>query len=122
MIKSYRDLIVWQKSMDLAVEVYRLSRLLPPSERYGLASQLQRSAAAIPANIAEGHERGSRGDFRRQVSVARGSLAELETHLELAERVGVLPRTEVQATDSRIAEVGRMLTVLLRRLKRETRP
>jgi len=74
MIKSYRDLIVWQKSMTLAVEIYQLTRRLPTREQFGIASQLRRASVSIPANLAEGHARGSRGDFRRHVSVARGSL------------------------------------------------
>jgi four helix bundle protein len=117
MIKSYRDLIVWQKSMTLAVEIYRLGRRLPPRERFGFSSQVQRASVSIPANLAEGHSRGSRGDFRRHVSVARGSLAELETHLELVRRIGLISAKETAAAESLAGEVGRMLSALLRRLK-----
>lgn len=117
MIKSYRDLIVWQKSMTLTVAIYRLARRLPAREQFGFSSQLQRASVSIPANLAEGHSRGSRGDFRRHVSVARGSLAELETHLELVRRVGLVSATETAAAESLTEEVGRMLSALLRRLK-----
>ena len=116
MIRNYRDLVVWQKSMELAVETYRLSQGLPGVERFGLTAQLRRAAAAIPANLAEGRERRSRGDFRRSVSVARGSLAELETHLELVHRLGYMPNGVPQAFSSLLGEVGRMLTSLLSRL------
>jgi len=117
MIKSYRDLIVWQKSMTLAVETYQLTRRLPTREQFGIASQLRRASVSIPANLAEGHARGSRGDFRRHVSVARGSLAEVETHLELTRRIGLITRKETATVESLAAEVGRMLSALLRRLK-----
>lgn len=116
MIRSYRDLIVWQKSMDLTVAVYRLSRQLPAAERFGLMSQVQRAAASVPANIAEGHERRSRGDFRRFVSVARGSLAEVETHLELIDRLDYVAKEVTKPLELLASEVGRMLSVLLRRL------
>ena len=119
MIKSYRDLIVWQKSMELTVAIYRLTRTLPSVERFGLVAQLQWAAAAIPANLAEGHERRSRGDFKRFVSIARGSLAELETHLELAHRLAYLNAETMQSIEAAAAEVGRMLSVMLRKLGRK---
>jgi four helix bundle protein len=86
-IESHRDLIVWQKSMDLAVEAYRLSNSFPADERYGLTSQIRRSCASIPANIAEGYGRESAGAYAQQLKVAQGSLKEFETHLELAHRI-----------------------------------
>src|ERR1700674_4730148 len=82
-IQSYRDLLVWQKAMHLAAEAYRLGRLLPKVEEYRLTSQLLRAAASVPANIAEGHARGTRKDYAHFVSIARGSLAETETILLL---------------------------------------
>jgi four helix bundle protein len=103
--------------MDLAVEVYHLARTLPDAERFGLASQLQRAATSIPSNLAEGHERRSRGDFRRHVSMARGSVAEIETQLELGRRVGLLAEDASRSVELLAAEVGRMLSTLLRRLK-----
>ena len=80
-VRSYRDLEVWQRATDLVVECYRLTNLLPKSELYGLASQIQRAAVSIPANIAEGHGREHLGDYLHHLSVANGSLMELETHL-----------------------------------------
>src|SRR5205809_7805325 len=103
--------------MDLAVEVYCLTRMLPERERFGLTSQLRSAAASIPSNIAEGHERGSRGDFRRHVSMARGSLAEVETQLELARRVELFHEAAHLRVELLTAEVGRMLSTLLHRLK-----
>ncbi len=78
-IESYRDLIVWQQGMELAADVYRVVKLLPKTEEYRLTSQLLRAAASVPANLAEGHARGTRKDYAHYVSIARGSLAEIET-------------------------------------------
>ena len=116
-IQNYRDLIVWQKSMDLTTAVYRLAGSFPANERFGLTSQMQRSAVSVPTNIAEGHERHSRGDFRRHVSIASGSLAELETHLEIATRLGYLAPGATDEPRLLTVEVGRMLSTLLRRLR-----
>lgn len=85
-VKSYRELKVWEKAMGLVVESYRLAGLLPKAESYGLASQIQRAAVSVPANIAEGHGRDHLGDYLRHLSVAKGSLMELETHLSIATR------------------------------------
>ena len=89
---SYRDLWVWQKAMSLAAEAYRLTKALPRSEEYRLTSQLLRAAASVPANIAEGHARGTRKDYTHFISVARGSLAETETVLLLLVEVELLTR------------------------------
>ena len=95
MVHSYRDLQVWQKATDLVVECYRLSKLLPTTERYGLAGQIQRAAISIPANIAEGHGREHLGDYLHHLSVANGSLMELETHLLITNRLGYLQESEL---------------------------
>jgi four helix bundle protein len=116
-VRSYRDLIVWQKAMDLVVESYRLSRLLPKSEVYGLASQLQRAAVSVPANIAEGQGREHLGDYVRHLSIANGSLMELETHLLLAGRLTYLADDDLRHAFSLTAEVGRMITGLTKRLR-----
>ncbi len=88
--RGYVDLQVWTKAMDLAALVYRLGKSMPKTELYGMTSQMQRAAASVPANIAEGYQRGSRKDYARFVSIARGSLAETEIFLLLAARVGHL--------------------------------
>jgi four helix bundle protein len=116
-VKSYRDLEVWQKAMDLVVESYRITGLLPKRETYGLASQIQRAATCIPANIAEGHGREPLGDCVRHLSVANGSLMELETHLLVAGRLSYLPPNEVERLLALAGEVGRMLAGLIRSLK-----
>jgi four helix bundle protein len=120
-IQSYRDLLVWQKAMRLAAEAYRLARLLPKAEEYRLTSQLLRAAASVPANIAEGHARGTRKDYANFVAIARGSLAETETILLLLVEVELLSDEQVRTALDLCAEVGRMLNALLGRL-RDTRP
>ena len=115
-IQSHRDLNVWQKGMDLAEEAYRLARILPRTEEYRLTAQLLRAAASIPANIAEGHARGTRKDYANFVSVARGSLAETETFLLLAVRTGLLQEDHAARALSLTSELGKMLTVLRQRL------
>jgi four helix bundle protein len=117
LIKSYRDLLVWQKAMDLVAESYTLSTKLPKTETYGLVSQIQRSAVSIPANIAEGHGRDHLGDYLHHLSVANGSLMELETHLLLASRLGFASASEIEPLLEKTAEVSRMLSGLTRSLK-----
>ncbi len=116
-IRSHRDLVVWQKAMDLAVEAYRIVRALPDAERFGLISQLTRAATSIPANIAEGHGRTGTREYANFLSIARGSLKELETLLELAVRVGYLKAEDIHAAQTVADEVGRMLTTLIQRLR-----
>jgi four helix bundle protein len=116
-IKTYRDLEVWQKSMDLVVEMYRLSKLLPREEQFGLVSQIQRAAVSIPANIAEGHGRRHRGDFLRHLSIARGSLTEVETHLQIGIRLDYLNRDQVRHAWNLSQQVGRLLNGLIRSLE-----
>jgi four helix bundle protein len=116
-VKSYRDLIVWQKAMDLVVESYRLSRLLPRPEVYGLASQMQRAAVSVPANIAEGHGREHLGDYIRHLSIATGSL---ETHLLIALRLGYLTEDDVRQAMATSGEVSRMLSSLTKKLRNLT--
>jgi four helix bundle protein len=116
---SYRDLEVWQKAMDLAETVYSLSRTFPVEERFGLISQMQRSAVSVPANIAEGQGRKHRGEFVRHLTIARGSLAELETHLLLAGRLGYAGKDRLGALWRQAQEVGRLLNGLIRSLDKE---
>ena len=116
-VKSHRDLTVWQKSMALAAECYRLSALIPKVEQFRLTSQLLRAAASVPANIAEGHVRGTRKDYAHFVAIARGSLAETETFLELAVTVGLLTTEKAQLAMDLCREVGKMLGALHVRLR-----
>jgi four helix bundle protein len=94
--KTYRELVVWQKAMDLAEETYRISRQFPKHEIYGLASQVQRASVSIASNIAEGHARRSRKEFVHHLSYAKGSMAEAETQMILATRLGYIPRDEIK--------------------------
>jgi len=115
-IKNYRDLIVWQKGMDLCEYVYRLAIKLPNEERYELSSQLRRASVSIPSNIAEGHARQSRKEYAHFLSIAQGSIAELETQLLLATRLGMLQSSDVNPVLTLSEEISRMLFVLRRKL------
>ncbi len=108
----YRDLVVWQKAMDLVLEIYRLCQSFPATERYALVSQMQRAAISIPSNIAEGHARKSSGAFINHLSIAAGSLAELETQIMLAERLGFCHETASNSLLASTDEIGRMLSGL----------
>ena len=116
-IQRYRDLLVWQKAMDVVVECYRLSEMFPKTETYGLASQLRRAAVSVPANIAERHGREHLGDYLHPLSIANGSLMEVETHLLLAEKLSFLTAQQTGTVLSVTAEVSRMLSGLTRSLK-----
>ena len=117
-VNSYRDLQVWQKATDLVVQSYRLAGLWPKSEMYGLVSQIQRSAVSIPANIAEGHGREHLGDYLHHLSVARGSLMELETHLLIAAKLAYLEESQLAPVLALTEELGRMLSGFAKSLKR----
>ncbi len=117
--KSYLDLELWQRAMDLVVECYTLTRTFPNSELYGLSSQLQRAAVSVPANIAEGQGRQHRAEFIQHLSIASGSLAEAETHIRIAQRLKYLPEKRAVELLARCSEVGRLLNGLLRYLRRE---
>ena len=112
-LKSYRDLVAWQKSVDLALEVYRYTQAFPKSETYGLVSQLRRAAVSIPSNIAEGQARLSTGEFRQFLGQARGSLMEVETQILIAERLGYLQQSGSEDLLRGAAELGRILNGLL---------
>ena len=115
MIKSFRDLAVWQKSIALAERVYSMTEALPRSETYGLTSQMRRAAISIPSNIAEGKAVGGQG-YLRHLRIALGSEAELQTQIELAVRLKLVARSDADRLLSETSEVGRMLSSLLRSL------
>ena len=119
-IKSYRDLVVWQKSMDLVVASYELAGKLPHRESYGLISQIRRAAVSIPANIAEGHGRKYTGDYLHHLSTARGSLLELETHFLIAVRLAYLSSKDIETIMGATDEVGRMISGLIQKLRDRT--
>lgn len=116
-VRSYRDLRVWQASLKLSIEVYRVTRQLPTDERYGLVAQLRRAASSVSANIAEGHGRRHLGDDLHHLSIANGSLMELETHLHLAAALSYVGEADAAILFRATAEVSRMLAGLARRLR-----
>ncbi len=115
--RHFRDLKVWQRSLDLSVAVYSATKASPDDERYGLTSQMRRCAASIPANIAEGSARKGSGEFLQFLHVAAGSLAELETFLELARRLEYCEQEVLRSLDNTATEVGRMLYGLIAHVK-----
>ena|SRR5262245_5220173 len=116
-IRSHRDLIVWQKAVELVIAAYSLTRSFPKDETYGLTSQLRRAATSIPANIAEGQGRRHSGEFQHFLGNARGSLWELDTHIEISFRLSYISENQYQDFRRRMTEVGRILNGLLRSLK-----
>ncbi len=115
-IKSFRDLIVWQKSMDLAVQVYEATAKFPREEVFGLTSQMRRAGVSTPSNIAEGQARNSTGEFKHFLGIALGSLAELETQVELSKRLQFLSKAQSEALTGSCSEIGKMINGLQRSL------
>jgi four helix bundle protein len=116
-IQTHRNLDVWSKSVDLCVQVYRLTQALPSEERFGLSSQLRRAAVSVASNIAEGAARGTSRDFLRFLRIARGSLVELETQMEIARRCRLCDSTA--SIDDQIRTVGQLLSGLIRSLSKK---
>jgi four helix bundle protein len=113
---SYRDLVVWQLAVELAVAAYNATKPFPPSEMYGLTSQIRRAATSVSANIAEGYGRDSPGSFQQFLKVAQGSLKELETHLIIAEKVGLLLVEDRDVVLQHTDRIGKMLKALIRKV------
>ena len=111
-ILSCKDLIIWQKAMALAEATYALTEHLPKSETYGLISQIRRSVVSIPSNIAEGHARDSTREYLRFLSIAAGSLAELETQLALCEKLHLLEPRQIESSLRTATELGKQIRVL----------
>lgn len=118
-VRGYQDLGVWRKSMDLVVECYRVAKRFPGTEIYGLTSQLQRAAVSIPANIAEGQGRSHTREFLNHLSIARGSLMEVETHIQIANRLRYIDNTTLELVIDKTGEIGRMLNGLIQSLNRK---
>ena len=116
-VKSYQDLSVWRKGMDLAEQAYRLTSEFPREELFGMTSQIRRAAASIPANVAEGWGRNGTTEYMQFLRVAQGSLKELETHLLPSQRVGLVQAAKVEPLLSLATEVGKMLNALHGSLK-----
>jgi four helix bundle protein len=118
-VTSYRDLVVWARAMDLVVVCYQFTKQIPQSELYGLTSQIRRAAVSIPANIAEGHGRRNLGEYIQHLSIANGSLKELETHLLIAGRLQYVKNAEIIPALEGCAEIGRMLASLMHKLRQK---
>ena len=116
MTQGYRDLVVWQQAMDVAVETYRLTGSFPKEEMFGLTSQMRRAAVSIASNIAEGEGRKSKNEFSHFLGIALGSKSELETQLILSERVNLLKTTDTEPIKKSLDDIGKMLTALRRKI------
>lgn len=116
MIESHRDLVVWQKSIELVVAVYELTEKFPKSELFGLVSQMRRASVSVPSNIAEGKTRGTRKDYRHFLLNSFGSGAELETQVIIAKRLPFGTSLDYSRVDSLLIEVMKMLNVLIQKL------
>lgn len=117
MLKSFKDLVVWQRSFQLCKRVYQITRAFPADERFGLTAQLRRATVSIPSNIAEGYGRGTTRDYVRFLWTANGSVAEVETQLLLAKELEFLRPEDATNTLSSLAEVERMLAALIKSLE-----
>jgi four helix bundle protein len=111
-MRGYRDLVAWQKSMQLVKDIYRVTRGFPKDEIYALTSQLRRAAISVPSNLAEGHGRFSRKEFRQFIGHARGSLLEVETQLEIARDLGYLDSRAASDLMAEASEIARILNGL----------
>jgi four helix bundle protein len=119
MVQSFRDLLVWQRSIQLTVAIYRLSQSFPHEEIYGLTSQIRHSAVSVPSNIAEGQGRLNTGEFRQFLGVARGSNCELQTQLEIARALGLGDIQQIEVAEGLSSEVGKMINAILKTLNAE---
>ena len=115
-IKRYKDLLVWQKSMNLVTLVYEKSRSFPKEDAYGLTSQIRRCAVSVPSNIAEGYGRRTSGDYIRFLRMASGSLYELQTQMEIAKNLCYLPESEFQKMEANSIELEKMLSSMISKL------
>ncbi|MGA2985843.1 MAG: four helix bundle protein [Terriglobia bacterium] len=115
-INSYRDLLVWQKGMALAKQIYLMTRAFPDDERFGLITQMRRAAVSVPSNIAEGQARQGRNEFVQFLSYAEGSLAELDTQLKLADDLGYCRNLNVPKTAGMVVELQKMTASLRRKV------
>ncbi|HXO85981.1 MAG TPA: four helix bundle protein [Gemmatimonadales bacterium] len=121
-IRGFQDLVVWRRAMDLVIEAYGVTKSFPVEERYGLTAQLRRAAISVPSNIAEGRGRFGLGSFLYHLSVASGSLMELETQILIAARLGYLKPEQARTLLDTLGEVRRLLAAMVRALRRERAP
>ncbi len=116
-IKSYRDLMVWQMSIDLVRDIYKLTQVLPIEERYGLANQMRRSSVSIPCNIAEGKTRRSAAGLLYFLKITQGSIAELQTQIEIAQRLQYIEQSQIKSIWQKTDTISKMLYVLSRKIE-----
>lgn len=116
-IKSYRDLIIWQKSVDLVTKVYAVTAKFPSSEVYGLTNQLRRCAVSVPSNIAEGYGRNSTADYKRFLQIAVGSLYELQTQVEISLNLAYVSKEQYDELINLSTEVDKMMYSIIQKLK-----
>ena len=117
-VKSYKDLIVWQKSMDLVIEIYKLVKKLPKEETYSLSDQMRRAVVSIPSNIAEGYTRKSTNEYLNFLSIANGSRTELETQLLICERINYLSEADTEKAFVLIDEIGAIIYHIMTKLRK----
>ena len=116
-IKNYKDLMIWQRSIELVVSIYEVLKKFPRIEDYNLTSQIRRAAVSIPANIAEGFGRRTKKDYAQFLNISRGSLYELETHLILASRFGYITDDELRKFADEISQIGKMTNAFITKLE-----
>ena len=116
-MKSYKDLVVWQKSMSLVTEIYKITRSFPKEEMYGLVYQIRRCAISIASNIAEGYGRQSTTDYVRYLQISRGSLYELQTQLEVCVNIKYVNKSDYNNLSQLSDEIGKMLNILIKKVK-----
>jgi four helix bundle protein len=119
-LKHYRELIVWQKAVELVVVIYRITTKFPHAELYGLTSQIRRAAISIPSNIAEGQGRNTTRDFIHFLSIAHGSLKEMETQVIISQRLGFIEDKETSSIIESTNEIGRLISGLSKALKKKS--
>lgn len=115
-MSSYKGLIVWQKAMGVAEQIYLLTKKMPKEEQYGITNQMRRAAVSIPSNIAEGYERHTDPEYKRFLSIAKGSASELETQLLLCERIELLETNDIKNVLELLTEIEKMLYVMIRKI------
>ena len=115
-IKDFKDLIIWQKGMLIAEKCYQLTKSFPKEELYGMVQQVRRASVSIPANIAEGYGRRTKGDYARFLNISQGSINELQTHLILCQKVGLCEQKNIELIISLLLEETRMIAALIKKL------
>jgi four helix bundle protein len=114
---SFKELVVWQRSVQLTAGIYRLTASFPPSERFGLTNQVRRASVSIASNIAEGYGRSTRGEYLQFLGFARGSICELQTQLVIATTLGFCSNKEAEQAERLSADVSRMLIAMMKKLR-----